>query len=440
VTDLLERTGALVKKAKSLGADEVIVKTTFGRRMQIRFSNNEVDISKIWNNYLTDVALTWNKRVVATEIRNFERAEERVEDLFKLAKVSQPNPMYGGIAGGTFAYGKSKADGKISTLEEPTAYVEQAIEAARAEVPTGLNAGGTLYANYEDVYLVSSEGPTGRDARSSIELSIRAFSQKQASGHGVECSSSLKDFDPSRAGRKAGEIAWLAKDPVAGEEGTYDVIFDPLITGSILGTYAMMASAFYVMIQMSVFGNKLGEKVASEIVTLRDSPASYSVANRLFDDEGVPARETVIIDRGVLKSYLHNTSTAKIFKAETSGNAGLVVPEAWNVELDPGGLSREELFGEVRRGLYLTNTWYTRFQNYAVGDFSSIPRDGAFVLENGEIKGSIKDIRISDNVLRMLGGMAAISRERQHIHWWESQYPTLSPYILIKDVRITRPK
>ncbi|GAG23678.1 unnamed protein product, partial [marine sediment metagenome] len=251
--------------------------------------------------------------------------------------------MYGGIAGGTFAYGKSKADGRISTLEEPTAYVERAIEAARAEVPTGLNAGGTLYSNYEDVYLVSSEGPTGRDARSSIELSIRAFSQKEASGHGVECGSSLKDFDPSRAGRKAGEMARLAKDPVAGEEGTYDVIFDPLITGSILGTYAMMASAFYVMIQMSVFGNKLGEKVASEIVTLRDSPAGYSVANRLFDDEGVPAGETVIIDRGVLRTYLHNTSTAKIFKAETSGNAGLVVPGAWNVELDPGSFSREEL-------------------------------------------------------------------------------------------------
>ena len=105
MTDLLERTGALVNKAKSLGADEVIAKTTFGRRMQIRFSNNEVDISKVWNNYLTDVALTWNKRVVATEIRNFERAEERVEDLFKLAKVSQPNPMYGGIAGSTFEYG-----------------------------------------------------------------------------------------------------------------------------------------------------------------------------------------------------------------------------------------------------------------------------------------------------------------------------------------------
>ena len=440
MTDLMERTGALVEKAKSLGADEAIARTNFGRRVQIRFSNNENDISKVWNNYVTEVALTWEKRVVATEIRNFERAEERVEGLLRLAKVSMPNPMYGGIASGAFEYGESEADQRIRTLEEPTAYVEQAIEAARAEVPKGLNAGGTLYANYEDVYLVSSEGPEGRDARSSIELSIRAFSQKEASGHGVECSSSLKGFDPARAGRKAGELAWLARDPAAGEEGRYDVVFDPLMTGSILGIYGMMSSAFYVMIQMSVFGDKLGEVVAPEFVTLRDSPAGYSVANRLFDDEGVPARETVIIDRGVLKTFLHNTSTARAFKTETSGNAGLVVPTAWNVELDPGDIGREELFAEVDRGLYITNTWYTRFQNYAVGDFSTIPRDAAFVVEDGEIAGSLKDIRISDNALRMLGGIAAVSRERQHIHWWESQFPTLSPYVLIRDVGITRPR
>jgi PmbA protein len=61
-------------------------------------------------------------------------------------------------------------------------------------------------------------------------------------------------------------------------------------------------------------------------------------------------------------------------------------------------------------------------------------------VEKGEITRSLKDIRISDNALRMLGEIAAISKERQHIHWWESQYPTLSPYVLIKDVRITRPK
>jgi PmbA protein len=178
------------------------------------------------------------------------------------------------------------------------------------------------------------------------------------------------------------------------------------------------------MIQLSVFVNKLGQKVASETVTLRDNPAAYSMGNRVFDDEGVPARENVLIGKGVLKTYLHNTSTAKKFQTETTGNAGIVVPTPWNLELDAGSMNREEMFREVKHGLYLTNTWYTRFQNWAKGDFSTIPRDGIFLVEGGEIKQSW-----------------GISKEQQPVHWWiEARPPSLSPYILMKDVQITRPK
>jgi len=195
------------------------------------------------------------------------------------------------------------------------------------------------------------------------------------------------------------------------------------------------------MIQRSIFVDKLGQKVASDIVTLRDSPASYSMGNRVFDDEGAPARENVIINKGVLKTFLHNTSTAKIFKTETTGNAGLIAPAGWNFEMGAGDISKDEMFRQVKHGLYLTNTWYTRFQNYATGDFSTIPRDGMFLIENGEIKESWKDIRLSDNALKMLNNIVGISKERQHVHWWiEAETPSLSPYILMKDVQMTRPK
>jgi len=201
-----------------------------------------------------------------------------------------------------------------------------------------------------------------------------------------------------------------------------------------------MTSAYSVMVQLSIFVKKLGRKVASDIVTLRDVPASYSVGNRVFDDEGVPVKENVLIGNGVLKTYLHNTSTAKIYKTETTGNAGLVAPTPWSLEMDPGDMSRDEMFHDVRRGLYLTNTWYTRFQNYATGDFSTIPRDGIFLIEKGEVKRSWKDIRLSDNALKMLNNIAGISKDRQHVHWWvEADPPSLSPYILMKDVQMTSP-
>ena len=436
-----EKTESIVAKGKALGADEVVAKTTFGRYRQIRFSNNQIDISTAWNTYITEVHLSWKKRFVGTEIQDFQNADKVMENLFKLAKVSKENPTYGGLAGGTFKYQKPSADTKIREFENPTKYVFEALDAAKREVGEDVNVGGTLFARYEDVNLVSSEGPTGEDARSSIELSVRAFSQRDASGHGVECSSSLKDFEPAKAGEKAGTIAKLARNPKQGEEGKYSIIFDPLIFGSLLGTWGTMASAYYVMIKFSVFADKLGEKVASDIVTLRDKPAQYSVDNRAFDDEGVPLQENVIIKRGVLNTLLHNTSTAKIFKTKTTGNAGLVSPRTWNIEMDPGDVSRDALFSQVKRGLYLTNTWYTRFQNYATGDFSTLPRDGIFLIENGEITQSLKDLRLSDNALRLLNQISGISKERQHVRWWgfESVTPALAPYVLAEDIQMSKP-
>jgi PmbA protein len=441
MSDILNKTEEIVKKAKALGADEVIARTTFGRYRQARFSNNQVDITVAWNDYVTDVSLAWKKRVVATQIHDFQEIDPSIKRLLELAKVSKENPMFGGFAKGSFRYAKSNADKKLQDLDDPSEYVFEAIGAAEKEVGSQIDSGGILFTKFEDVYLVSSEGPVGVDSRSAIELSIRAFSEREASGHGVECSSTLKDFKPSRAGAKAGEIAKLAKNPKVGEEGVYDVIFDPLIFGSLLGVWGSMVSAFSILVQQSVFVNRLGQKVAPENVTLKDNPSTYSMANRIFDDEGVPTRENVFIDHGVLKTYLHNTSTAKIFKTETTANAGLVAPNAWNIEMNLGDMSREKLFKEVKRGLYLTNTWYTRFQNYAKGDFSTIPRDGIFLIEKGEVKQSLKDLRISDNASSLLGNVAGISKERQHVHWWgEADPPSLSPYVLIKDVHITKSK
>jgi PmbA protein len=441
MSEILAKTESIVKKGKVLGADEVLARTVFSRNRQVRFSNNQIDTSLAWNNYVTDVVLSWKKRVVVTQIVNFQKVNLSLNRLFKLAKVSKENPTHEGFAKGKFDYKKSVADRTVDSLENPAEYVFEAVEAAKKMAGPETNTGGIFLTSVSDVYQVSSEGPAGEDCRSAVELSIRAFSGKEASGHAVECSSTLEGVDPARAGKKAGEIARQAKNPKQGMEGKYDVFFNPLFVGSLLSMWGSMTSAYNVMVQLSIFVNKLGEKVASESVTLRDVPASYSMANRVFDDEGVPAQENVIIEKGQLKTYLHNTSTAKIFKTKTTANAGIVFPMPWNIEMDSGDIKREELLKEVKHGLYLTNTWYTRFQNYKTGDFSTIPRDGIFQIENGEIKRSLKNIRLSDNALRMLRNITGISKERQHVHWWaEADPPSLSPYILIKDVQITTSK
>jgi PmbA protein len=439
--EIIEKTEHVVEKAKGLGATEVIAQGVVSRDRQIRFSNNQIDVSQSWFESTIHVFLTVGKKAVASQINRPDKADFMVEKLISIAKASKDNPLWGGVAKGKFKYEAPRVNEAIRKLDEPAKYVWKAIDAAFSE--GAKNTGGLLYIGDDDSYLVPSEGPSGHDSSNYIELSIRAFADEKSSGHGVETSNSLADFHPEKAGKKAGKIANDAMKYPREEitEGTYDIIFEPLFFGAMVFTMAQMSSAYYALAQLSPFGGKVGQKVASEKVTIRDHASPMSMGHRVFDDEGVPIKETLLIDHGIFKTFLHNTSTAKLFKTETTGNAGILVPTPFTVLMDAGDYKLEEMFSQVKNGLYLTNTWYTRFQNYATGDFSTVPRDGAFIIKDGEIKNSTANLRVSENAIRLLQNVDAMTRERYQLRWWdEISEPTFSPYVLARGVKITRSK
>jgi len=160
--------------------------------------------------------------------------------------------------------------------------------------------------------------------------------------------------------------------------------------------------------------------------------------SRTFDDEGVPTKTTNIIEKGRLKTYLHNTSTAKKFKTQTTANAGLVSPRNFNIVMEEGKSSVDEMISQMKNGIYITNTWYTRFTNYRTGDFSTIPRDAMFKVENGRIVGPIKELRLSENMQHILESVVAITKEREQIEWWEVETPVLVGHVLCKGLNMTK--
>jgi len=96
--------------------------------------------------------------------------------------------------------------------------------------------------------------------------------------------------------------------------------------------------------------------------------------------EGVPTQKTGLIENGICKNYLHNTSSARRHKTESTGNAGLISPEPWNVVFEKGNSKFDDMMEGIKKGLLVTNVWYTRFANYHTGDFSTIPRDGCYLI------------------------------------------------------------
>ncbi|RLF43269.1 MAG: hypothetical protein DRN29_10370 [Thermoplasmata archaeon] len=114
-------------------------------------------------------------------------------------------------------------------------------------------------------------------------------------------------------------------------------------------------------------------------------------------------------------------------------------PTPWNAFVSSGDSRIKEMMEEIKEGIYVTNVWYTRFQNYVTGDFSTIPRDGTFLLKDGEIECPIKEIRISDNMRKILLNIASLSHKKEQIYWWEVDVPVFAPHALIKGVKITKP-
>ena len=145
----------------------------------------------------------------------------------------------------------------------------------------------------------------------------------------------------------------------------------------------------------------------------------------------------LILLNGKLNTFLHNTSSAIRHKTKSTANAGLINPSAWNIVLEKGKCSEGDV-RDVKKGLYISNVWYTRYQNYSTGDFSTIPRDAVFIIENGEFKQAIKNIRISDNMLNILKNISMLGKKYKQLRNWESDNSCVVPEILVKDVNVTR--
>ena len=427
----------IVDRAVDLGCQDAVADVSVNRSYQIRFAQNQIVISNQWRETSASVFLVYDKRVVASDIKDLTKLDAAMEGLVKVAKASQENPEDAGIAKGPFKYDRLSFDKRIVDLADGSDHVQAAVNGALEE--GARECAGSFWKYDEEHYLRTSNGVKGYDHRASLYLSIRALVSLESSGHGIACATRLSKFDPAKAGHKAGKIAALAKNPVSGEAGRYDVVFDPLILGSLIDQIGGRADAWSVMAGLSPLAKRLGKRVASEAVTITDDGSADSIGRRRVDAEGVPVRRKAIVQKGILKTYLHNTSTAKKFKTRTTGNAGLIAPEPHVLFCKPGDWTRDEIFEECKDGLWLTNTWYTRYQSYVTGDFSTIPRDGIFRIKKGEVVGAWKDIRLTDNLIGLWRNVVGLSKNVDQVQWWgEVSVPTFAPYALARKVGITR--
>ncbi|MEM0449939.1 MAG: TldD/PmbA family protein [Methanomassiliicoccales archaeon] len=430
----------ILSTCKSLGAHDVVVSVTQSESSMIRFSNNEITINKELRESTVNLYVNEHGRRASTSTANLSKRslESMAKKTVETARKSPIQSIYAPLPKGPFKYDYKLLNCPLINSDPKmlVSMVHQAIESAIKEGAE--RVAGALVLENNKLTLHTSADAFGMMRKSGLEVSLRAFCGG-SSGHSVSVSGNEKNFEPIKAGEEAGRLAKLSVSPSTMEPGLYDVVFGPLTFASFINQLGRSASAFMVEAGLSFLSEKLGNRIGPEELNVYDDPTlqgTYGAA--AFDAEGLPCRKNVIIERGVLKTYLHNSTTAAKVGVESTANAGLISPRAFNLVVEEGKHSTQELIKSVDKGIFVSNNWYLRYQNYTTGDFSTIPRDAMFLIENGEFSKPIRELRISDNMNRIFKSILGLSKERKWVHWWEVETPTLSPSALIGGVRFTK--
>ena len=417
------------------GADDVLVKYGQVEASHIKFSNNQ--IVKTGSEVLESLGIfaSFKGRLVFTNLKqlNEKSADELVKQIGKFVKHVPVNKEYKGIAKAHNMYGKLEDcyDKRIIDMDE----VDIVRKGINKALENGERTNGVFDKTIGKVFLVGSNGVEKEEEFTGAYFSLRAFF-KDGSGHSNSCSRMLDRLQVEECGEEAGTLARESVNPINGEAGRYDVVFGTMPTCVLVNHFMEHACIGNVEAGLSFLSGKLNKEVSK--VTIADYgnlPNGYGSTE--FDEEGVPTRKTAVIENGKLKTYLHNTSSAIRHKTKTTGNAGLINPNAWNIVLEKGKCEEGEVTS-IKKGLYISNIWYTRYQNYATGDFSTIPRDAAFIIDNGEFKQAVKNIRISDNMLSILRNIERIGKEFKQLKSWEAETPCYIPEILVRNVNVSR--
>jgi len=245
------------------------------------------------------------------------------------------------------------------------------------------------------------------------------------------------NIDPEWVGKEAARLAVSALKPKKVETKSCNVILTQFALQELLYyTLINAVKADYVQRNQSAFKGKIGERVASEIVTVYDDGlCSGGLRTWRFDDEGVPQQKTLIIENGILQGFLYDNYTARKEQRESTGNAAragyLSTPdvEATNFHLVSGNKSPEEIVNEVDEGLLVYYLQGAHSSNPASGEFSVVATP-AWKIRNGEITHATKGVMLAGNIFQVLKNISAMADNERKI--WQ----LIAPWALVENVKV----
>jgi PmbA protein len=423
---LAEMAQDVVRQALAAGASEAECTISEGEEFSSNVRMREVENIKEAGSRGAGLRILIGKRTGSSYTSDLSRdgIQYMVKSAIELADITTEDPHaglpdpeeFGSVASDLELYSAGVAELDTGLKIETARRTECA---ALDFDPRIANSDGASFDNYVGRHIfANSRGFAGEYQSSYCSLSTSPVAKDGESMERDYWYTMSRSFDgleaPELVGQTAARRALRRLNATKVETQKVPVIFEPRTARSLLDHIYEAVHGMSIYRHESFLAGRLGERVASDSLTVVDDgtiPGLFGTSP--FDDEGVPSRRTVVIERGVLKSYLLNTYAARKLGMKTTGNAsrGLTGNAGighGNLFLEAGVQTPEQIVAGVRNGFYVTELMGFGV-NVVTGDYSR-GAAGLWIRE-GELAFAVSEVTIAGNLIEMLQGIEAVGSD-----------------------------
>ncbi|HNP61392.1 MAG TPA: TldD/PmbA family protein [Nitrospirales bacterium] len=421
-----ELADTVLKRAKALGATEADLLVAEGDSVSVQVRMSEVDRLSKAREKVLGIRVFFGKRSASSSTSDFSKAslDRLVSDTCSLARAVVEDETSGLPAPDHMVTDIPDMDMK----DDRQLTVDEEIDLARRTEQSAFSAdsritnseGAECSAGYGSILLANSHGFIGSYASSSYSLSVSPIALDSQNGgmqrdYWYSVKRKFHELEsPEKIGQEAARrtLRRLGSRTITTQE--VPVIFDPETAKGLLGHISSAVSGYSLYKGASFLLGQLGKSIASDLVTvIDDGRLAGGLGSRPFDGEGLPTRKTLVVDKGVLSSYMLDTYSGRKLGMASTGNASRSVGEnptvgATNLYLSPGSYSPEEILKSMKRGLFVTDLIGFGV-NLVTGDYSR----GAvgFWVENGELTHPVEEVTIAGNLQQILKDIEMVGND-----------------------------
>ena len=430
---------ALVARAVKLSkADEILVSVNTSYNANARFAANQMSTAGATTDAQVAIQSSFGPKhaVVTANDLSDESLKRAVEMSERLARLAPDDPEAMPALG-------PQQYGSVPAFFDSTAAVTAADRAKATLVALeltraagDLQAAGFLTTALNANVLGNNKGMFAyhRNSSNNYTLTVRT-SDGTGSGWAAADHPDWSQLDVRAVAQRAVDKARLSRNPVAVEPGRYTVILEPQAVGDLVQLLlfgyidARSADEGRSPFVKQGGGNKIGEKIADQRITIFSDPADPQLLSQPFDGQGLPLARQVWVENGVLKQLTYTR-----FWAKKQGKTATGFPQS--LKMAGGSTPIEEMIKGTQRGILVTRLWYLREVDPRTILYTGLTRDGTFLVENGKISKAVRNFRFNESPLFMLNNLEALG-PAQRLAGTEGGGDVVMPALKARDFNFT---